>query len=122
VREIFAALQSVLSPLHGFDKAVFVVEVTRHNIPHKLIGLEPLLGRSLRDPVFEIWVEMYFHALQNTEKLGRGQAGARSRGMDAKLTFRYDREAGILHIDKCPPYPAQESASHAEPDEAQMPS
>ena len=29
--------------------------------------------------------------------------------MDAKLTFRYDREADILHIDKCPPYPAQES-------------
>ena len=29
--------------------------------------------------------------------------------MDAKLTFRYDREGDILHIDKCPPYPAQES-------------
>ena len=29
--------------------------------------------------------------------------------MYPKLTFRYDREADILHIDKCPPYPAQES-------------
>ena len=29
--------------------------------------------------------------------------------MDAKLTFKYDREGDILHIDKCPPYPAQES-------------
>jgi len=29
--------------------------------------------------------------------------------MYAKLTFKYDREADILHIDKCPPYPAQES-------------
>jgi uncharacterized protein YuzE len=29
--------------------------------------------------------------------------------MEAKLTFRYDREADILHIDKCPPYAAQES-------------
>ena len=29
--------------------------------------------------------------------------------MDAKLTFRYDREADILHIDKCPPYAEQES-------------
>jgi len=29
--------------------------------------------------------------------------------MDAKLTFKYDREADILHIDKCPPYAAQES-------------
>ncbi|HEY9074717.1 MAG TPA: DUF2283 domain-containing protein [Desulfobaccales bacterium] len=29
--------------------------------------------------------------------------------MAAKLTFKYDREADILHIDKRPPYPAQES-------------
>ena len=29
--------------------------------------------------------------------------------MDTSLTFRYDREADILHIDKCAPYAAQES-------------
>jgi hypothetical protein len=29
--------------------------------------------------------------------------------MEATLRFRYDREADILHIDKCPPYAAQES-------------
>jgi len=29
--------------------------------------------------------------------------------MEAKLTFKYDREADILHIDKCPPYAQQES-------------
>ncbi len=29
--------------------------------------------------------------------------------MAAKLTFKYDREADILHIDKCPPYLEQES-------------
>lgn len=29
--------------------------------------------------------------------------------MEERLTFRYDREADILHIDKCPPYAAQES-------------
>ena len=29
--------------------------------------------------------------------------------MAAKLIFKYDREADILHIDKCPPYPDQES-------------
>ena len=29
--------------------------------------------------------------------------------MKAKLTFQYDREADILHIDKCPPYVEQES-------------
>jgi uncharacterized protein YuzE len=29
--------------------------------------------------------------------------------MGAKLSFKYDREADILHIDKCQPYAAQES-------------
>ena len=29
--------------------------------------------------------------------------------MEAKLTFKYDREADILHIDKRPPYAKQES-------------
>ena len=29
--------------------------------------------------------------------------------MDERLTFRYDREADILYIDKRPPYPDQES-------------
>jgi len=30
-------------------------------------------------------------------------------GMAEKLIFKYDREADILHIDKCPPYAEQES-------------
>ena len=29
--------------------------------------------------------------------------------MAAKLRFKYDRKADILHIDKCPPYAEQES-------------
>jgi hypothetical protein len=29
--------------------------------------------------------------------------------METRLTFRYDREADILHIDKCLPYAEQES-------------
>jgi len=29
--------------------------------------------------------------------------------METKLTFRYDREGDILHIDKCPPYAEQQS-------------
>ena len=29
--------------------------------------------------------------------------------MEGTLRFRYDREADILHIDKCQPYAAQES-------------
>jgi hypothetical protein len=29
--------------------------------------------------------------------------------METKLTFRYDREGDILHIDKCAPYAEQQS-------------
>jgi uncharacterized protein YuzE len=29
--------------------------------------------------------------------------------METKLRFKYDREADILHIDKCPPYAEQQS-------------
>ena len=29
--------------------------------------------------------------------------------METKLRFKYDRQADILHIDKCPPYAEQES-------------
>ena len=29
--------------------------------------------------------------------------------MEAKLTFKFDRAADILHIDKCDAYPEQES-------------
>jgi uncharacterized protein YuzE len=34
--------------------------------------------------------------------------------MDAKLTFRYDREGDILYIDKRPPYREQESEEPAD--------
>lgn len=29
--------------------------------------------------------------------------------MAAKLSFRYDRQGDVLYIDKCPPYPEQDS-------------
>lgn len=29
--------------------------------------------------------------------------------MEARLSFKYDREADILYINKCQPYPEQES-------------
>jgi hypothetical protein len=34
--------------------------------------------------------------------------------MEAKLKFEYDREAGVLHVDKCPPYKEQESEGLSE--------
>ncbi len=34
--------------------------------------------------------------------------------MEKKLIFKYDREADILYIDKCPPYAEQESEEMAD--------
>ena len=34
--------------------------------------------------------------------------------METKLRFKYDREADILHIDKCAPYAEQESEELAD--------
>ncbi len=31
--------------------------------------------------------------------------------MEAKLTFKYDRQGDILYINKTPPYPEQESVA-----------
>ena len=75
MRKVFTALQSILAPLHGFDKAVFFVEVTRHNILHKLMGLTTLLDRSLGEPGFEIGVEMYFHVFQDKKSSACRQEG-----------------------------------------------
>ena len=37
------------------------------------------------------------------------EAGRRRSRMETKLTFRYDREGDILHIDRCVPYADQKS-------------
>jgi len=34
--------------------------------------------------------------------------------MGANLIFKYDRESDILYIDKCPPYPKQNSEELAD--------
>ncbi len=34
--------------------------------------------------------------------------------MEARLRFKYDRAADILHIDKCPPYAEQQSEELAD--------
>jgi hypothetical protein len=73
MRQMFTALESIFASLHGLHKALFFVEVTRHNFLNILIGLAPLLGRSLREPGFEMGVEVYFHTPQDTEKSTRRQ-------------------------------------------------
>jgi hypothetical protein len=68
MREIFATLQSILATLHGFDKAVFFLEISGYNVLHKLIGLAPLLGRSRHEPCFESGIKLNVHTPQDTEK------------------------------------------------------
>ena len=34
--------------------------------------------------------------------------------MEANLTFQYDRDADILYVNTCPPYPEQESEELAD--------
>jgi hypothetical protein len=68
MRQKFAPLHSGLAPFHRFDKAVFFFEVARHYILHSLIEVAALLGRSLREPVLQVGVEMNFHALKIREK------------------------------------------------------
>ena len=75
--EILAALQSVLAPLHGLNQAVLVVEITRDDILHKVIGLSPMLGRPPCEPLLQIGVEMYFHVPQHKGKRVSGQADCR---------------------------------------------
>jgi hypothetical protein len=48
-------------------------------------------------------------ALDHRDIYGATLGAGRSRWMTAKLTFRYDRDSDILYIDKCLPYPQQES-------------
>jgi uncharacterized protein YuzE len=49
------------------------------------------------------WKELDYHGLHRAQYRGR-----RCR-MEAKLSFKYDRDVDILYINKCAPYPAQES-------------
>src|SRR5229473_7115123 len=49
------------------------------------------------------WQELDRHRLHRAQYRGR-----RCR-MEAKLTFKYDRDADMLYINKRDPYPAQQS-------------
>ena len=65
--EEFAPLQCGLAPLHGFDKTVLFLEVTRHDILDGLVEVAALSGCSLRNAGFEVRGEMNFQALKIRE-------------------------------------------------------
>ena len=86
MRQKFAPLQSGLAPFHGFDEAVFFLEVTRYNILHNLIEVAALLGRSLRELRLQVGVEMNFHALKIRENRRSGKLRLGLRGI-SNLNF-----------------------------------
>jgi len=56
MRQRFSARQSGFAAFDGFDKAVFLLEVARDHIPHRLIGAQALPCRALSEPGFDIGV------------------------------------------------------------------
>jgi hypothetical protein len=79
MRQKFAPLQSGLAPFHGFNEAVFLLEIPRNKILHSLIELASLLGRSLREFRLQVGVEMNFHAPKIRENRPSGNAFERRR-------------------------------------------
>jgi len=86
MRKKFAPLESGLAPFHGFNEAVFPLEVTRNNILNSLSEVTALLGRSLRELRLQVGVEMNFHAFKIRERRRRGKLRLALRGIP-KLTL-----------------------------------
>jgi hypothetical protein len=57
----FAALQGSLAALHGFDEAIFLLEVTRYNFLHNVIEIDTLLRCSLAQAGLHVGRELDFH-------------------------------------------------------------
>ena len=61
VCQILASPQCVLATLHRFDKAGFLLEISRQNFLHQLVGSSAVLGGGLRQLCFKFRGELYFH-------------------------------------------------------------
>lgn len=64
VSQKLSAFQGGLAPFHGFDKAVFLLKVTRNDLLHDLIQFDPLLRRSLGEACLQIGIKLDFHGLK----------------------------------------------------------
>ncbi len=63
VGEVGTALQSLFATPHCVMETAFLVEITCHDLPHKLVGITTLLSGRLRQLRFELWCEMHFHSI-----------------------------------------------------------
>jgi hypothetical protein len=61
--EVLAAFQGFLAARDSLDEARLLLEIARHHIAHKFVGIPPLLGGGVRELCFEFRGEMNFHAL-----------------------------------------------------------
>jgi hypothetical protein len=46
--QIVAALQSILSTLHGLEKAAFLAKILRENVLDQFVGIAAFLGGGVR--------------------------------------------------------------------------
>jgi uncharacterized protein YuzE len=86
-----------------FDELREIAAVKKLRSDGRFTGLEPIGGKA-SGSCFRFNAD-FSHYRRST----LGVEFERSRAVEAKLRFKYDREADILHIDKCPPYAEQES-------------
>jgi len=62
MRKAFAALQGCFATAHGLNEAAILVEIPGHDLLHQLVGITALLSGRLRELLFYIRGEVYFHA------------------------------------------------------------
>jgi len=63
MREVISVLQSGLATLHRLDEAVFLGEVTRHDISDNFARIAAVFARSLRQAGLKIGSEVNFHTV-----------------------------------------------------------
>jgi hypothetical protein len=104
-------------PCPYLNGEVELIEEREHHIAERHSDLLP----EYREQIVGTREEGQIRGGRGDQRLGRDespldhhglfddQAGRRKSRMETKLTFKYDREADILHIDNRPSYGEQES-------------
>lgn len=64
MRQKLTALYGGLATLHGFNEAIFLLEVARDNILDNLIQFDALLDCALLEASLQIGVKLDFHGIK----------------------------------------------------------
>jgi len=66
--KVLATIKRFLAASHRVNKAAFLVEIARQNLPHQLVWVAALLGCGFRQSGFPLGRELHFHEAQSTAK------------------------------------------------------